>query len=169
MKTFIKDTTYYLENSVTDQNGDFVSGLIVTYEVRKSIDNSLIASGTMTEEGDVYKVSISFSVEGQYRALYTTPSGYENGAEVIVVVDATDLTSLNDKLVRILGLSQENYRIFDPIYITKKGQPCMTSATIKIYPSATDVDNDTNAIAEYEIEATYDVNAKMTGYRVKKV
>ena len=109
MKKFIKDTTYYLENAITDQNGDFVSGLTVTYEVRKSVDNSLVASGTMTEEGDVYKISISFSVEGQYRALYITPTGYENGTETILVEDATDLIALNDKLIRVLGLSQENY------------------------------------------------------------
>ena len=158
-----------LENAITDQNGDFVSGLTVTYEVRKSVDNSLVASGTMTEEGDVYKISISFSVEGQYRALYITPTGYENGTETILVEDATDLIALNDKLIRVLGLSQENYKIFNPTYVTKNNQACMTSATIKIYPTPADVDADTNAIAEYTVTATFDNSARMTNYKVKKV
>ena len=171
MKKFIQNTTYYLEVTLTDKNGDFVTvldtGDTVDYEVRKSIDNSLIASGTMTVDGNVFKASISLSVLGQYRALYFTPTKYENGSEIIEVVEeiTDDLSGITTKLNRLLGLSQENYRIFDPVY---DGKSNLTSATIKIYPSASDVDADTNEIAEYEIIATY-TGIRMTGYKVKKV
>jgi hypothetical protein len=45
----------------------------------------------------------------------------------------------------------------------------MTSAIIKIYPTAIDCDADTNETAEYHISATFDNQAKMTGYKVKKI
>ena len=77
--------------------------------------------------------------------------------------------SFAELLKRIAGLCQENYRIFNPVYVTKNRQQCMTSATIKIYPSSTDCENDTNAIAEYQITATFANDATMTNYKVKKV
>lgn len=94
MKKWYTNTTYYLETSVIDDNGDFVTGLSLSYEVRKSSDNSLFASGVLTSEGNVYKASIIFTSIGQYRVFYTTPSGYENGLDIIlaVVPEITDAT-----------------------------------------------------------------------------
>ena len=64
---------------------------------------------------------------------------------------------------RILGLTQENFRIFSPIYDTNKD---LTSATIKIYPSKTDTEDDTNPIAIYKMTATYSEANIMTSYKV---
>ena len=223
----LKDTNYKLDLSIIDSKGDFVSGLIVTYAIYKSADNSLVTSGTMIEVGSkgIYQTSnISFSNEEKYRVEYTTPNKYENTIEEILVVETlgskpTDIAnavweeaiaghlggdkagqhledadatadpsavadavwdellsghstvgSFAELLKRIGGLCQENYRIFNPTYTTnnKFRQSCMTSGTIKIYPTATDVDTDTNSIATYEVIATYNNNAEMTSYKVKR-
>jgi hypothetical protein len=276
MKLFIKNKEYYLETAVTDANGDFVTGLTVTYEVRNSDDGTLAtlpsgysSSGTMIGEGNIYKIAIQFDTIGQYRVLYFTPSTYENGSEIITVedyenykdemteselhsaldsypnknnwvdemtaselhnaldsytnkddwkadkdeiadqvwdetlsehlnagstgkaLDDADATadpyavadavwdelvsghnvsgSFADLIKRIGGLCQENYRIFNPTYVNKSGTPCMTSATIKIYGSASDCENNVNPIAEYAVTATFDSQAKMQTYKVKKV
>lgn len=289
MKLFFKDQTYYLEVTLTDKDGNFVTGKTVTYEIRNSSDGSLSTlpsgfsnTGTMTGDGNVYKVAMQFDTEGQYRVLYFTPTKFENGSELISIENAfaeedssqTIITEINanetkidnitttlstlvaniwsygtrtltsfgtlvadiwsyttrtltsfgtliadiadqvwdeilsghltagstgkalddisagasptqiadavwDELVsghtttgsfaelikKIAGLCKENYRIISPSYDTSDN---MTSATIKIYPSASDVDADTNVIATYNVTATYDGQNRMTGYKVKK-
>jgi hypothetical protein len=74
---------------------------------------------------------------------------------------------LNDQadiLARILGLNQENYRLKNPTYSDHN----LTSATMVIYPSKTDADNDTNATATYTLSAAYDGNGDLTDYVVTK-
>ena len=169
MKLFFKNNTYKLEISIIDKKGDFVTGLTITYEIRRSADDVLIDSGTMSAEGNVYTASVSFSATGQYRVLYTTPAKYENDSEIIVVEDydnmKADISNLETMTTKILGLSQENYRIFNPVYDVNHN---LTSATIKIYPTATDCNNDTNEIAEYRMTATF-IDNKCTEYKVIKV
>jgi hypothetical protein len=71
----------------------------------------------------------------------------------------------DDQMARILGLVQENFRLRDQVY---NGDGNMTSATIRIYASAVDCNNDENAIAEYTITATYNVNGECVSYKVVK-
>jgi len=73
--------------------------------------------------------------------------------------------SIYSLLTRTLGLSQENYRIFSPTYNDSNN---LLSGVIKIYASKTDTDNDINSIASYTMTATYDVNGKMSTYKVTK-
>jgi len=68
-------------------------------------------------------------------------------------------------LDRLLGLLQENFRITNPVFDANNN---MTSCTLKIYPTATDCENDTNAIATYTVTATYSGN-NLASYKVKKV
>ena len=192
--TYFKNISYKLETIITDLVGNFVSGLIVNYEIRKCSDDSVISSGTMSEVNSVYVKEITFTEVGEYRVKYITPEGYENGFENIVVdeydnykVNISDIWSYvtrtltsgggsggltpeqDSRLTRIAGLSQENYRIFNPTYVTKNHQSCMTLATIKIYPTATDCNADINATAEYRVDASFDNQAKMIDYKVTKI
>jgi len=59
----------------------------------------------------------------------------------------------------------ENHRIFSPVYDVNN---CLTSATIKIYPTKADVLADTNAIAIYSMVATFDADGKCLTYRMTK-
>lgn len=160
-----KNDTHKLELALTDKFGDFVSGKTISYYVYKSSDNSLFASGTMTEIGSsgVYEASVLFTTIGQYRVEYITPSKFENLIETIYIREEL---ATQEVVKRILGLSQENYRIFNPVYDNRKN---MTAGTIKIYPTSVDVDTDTNVLAEYLISATYDNKNQMTSYKVKKI
>jgi len=69
-----------------------------------------------------------------------------------------------DKIKFILGLSQENYKLFDIVY----SGDLITSTTIKTYPSAIDCENNTNPLAIYSVVATYDVDGKLLTYQVIK-
>ncbi len=69
-------------------------------------------------------------------------------------------------LIRILGLSQENYRLFNPKYDRHNN---LIAGIIKIYNTANDCSTDTNPIAEYEIDANFDLRTNlMTHYKVTK-
>jgi hypothetical protein len=115
--------------------------------------------------------------DGLYRLNFTPD---KNGNWILVVYNATHFpagkaenyfcveTWFNDLaeiIKRIIGLSQENYRIFNPVYNT---QGEMTSGIIRIYPTSSDVDTNTNAIAEYAITAVYNAQNRMTSYKVKR-
>ena len=176
MTTVIRiNTTHYLEVAVLQKNGNFASGLVVTYEIRKSSDDTLITSGTLTEATGVYVGSTSFSQADQYRVIYTTPVSYENGFETLIVQNE-DLSDISDTLnnianniIKILGLSQSNYRVTEQIYVSHGDDICLQSAVISIYPTATDTENETNAIARYQVEAEFDGDGKVTDYKVTEI
>jgi len=65
---------------------------------------------------------------------------------------------------RILGLSQENYRLSDVVYTNG----LISSTTIKIYPTSVDCENNTNPLAIYNVTASYDLDGKLLNYKVKK-
>jgi len=67
---------------------------------------------------------------------------------------------------RVLGLSQENYRLFNTVYDGSGTK--LIGCTIKLYASKTDCENDTNAIARYTMTASYDVNSQLNDYKVVK-
>lgn len=169
MAEISKGTTYYLEDLLTDQLGNGKTGLTVTYKVIRSSDNNLLASGTLTHVGDgVYQGSYLFSNTGQYRILYFAPNLYLDKIETVNVTDAT-VISVSDKLDRILGLCQENYRLFESEWDKYNN---MTFTKIRIYPSAQDVDDDTNWTAEYEVRSVYGPGKyrnNVVDYRVKRV
>lgn len=163
-----KNTTYYLEAFVTDAHGEPVAGLTVSYKVIKCSDNSELANGSLTDLGNgIYQGSYLFTTIGQYRVIYNAPYDYTDMIESILVVDPSAVES--DVLNRILGLSQHNYRIFQQRYDQNQN---LTFARIRLYPTATDVDADTNHFAEYEVYAVYGKNNLVNNvidYRVKKI
>lgn len=163
---YYKDITYYLELALIDKHGNFVTGNTVTYKVYKSSDESLFDSGTLTEIGvtGVYKNPIVFTATGQYRAEYTTPVKYDNVIETFLIEEVS-LSDIDGQIKRLLGLSQENYRIFNQRYDRSNN---LIEALIKLYPTADDCENDTNAFAEYEMTAVFDRKNHLTGYKTKR-
>ena len=170
MAIYIKqNTSHFLIVVLLDNKGDFKSSETITYEVRKSSDNSLTTSGTLTNTGNIYTDTISISVLGEYYVLYFTPTKHENGLETLVV-QTSDINDIQDsldnlatKLIKVLGLVQSNYRLTDQVYDTEGS---LTSAKISIYNSASDTNSQTNSIVEYTINATYNTNQELTDYKV---
>jgi len=163
---YYKDIIYYLELALINNQGNHVSGKTVTYNIYKSSDNTLFTSGTLTEIGvtGVYKDDIIFTETIQYRVQYTTPSKYSNVIETVIIEDIShqDIYAIVKK---ILGLTQENFRLNDLIY---DANGCLTSGKIAIYNSASDVDTETNPIATYTITGTYNAQTQLTDYKVKE-
>ena len=82
-----------------------------------------------------------------------------------VQVFSNDFDTIASIVTRILGLSQENFHIGNPIY----DENCnLLSSTIKTYSNAGSVGTNNNIIAEYEVTATY-VDNKLETYKVIKV
>lgn len=157
------NTTYYPELFVTDLNGDPVTGLTTSFNIYKSSDNSLVTSGSLTDKGNgIYQASYIFTVLGQYYIIYTTPTNYTDEVENLLVIERY---AREEEVLRTLGLTDENKKILDTVH-NANGQ--ITYAVIKLYPSATDFDNDTNVMATYEYNATYDVNGLMLTMGIKR-
>lgn len=77
----------------------------------------------------------------------------------------SNLSNLEILIKRIIGLSQENYKLTDIVHNNLNE---ITSAKIKIYPTAEDCNNETNEIAIYNVVATYDGAGKLLTYKVIK-
>jgi hypothetical protein len=75
--------------------------------------------------------------------------------------------SFGELVKRIAGLTQDNYAVLNPVYDTVHTSN-LISADIKIYPTATDVTNDTNAIDTFTILSTYDAMGRLLTYKVKR-
>ena len=159
---------------VLDDDDNPVTGLIqnnftVLLYDPDEIEVSANIGLTISEIGNgIYKFLFTPNKLGNWEMViyHTTyfPWGKSGHYKVIEASNDTLFTYLK----RTLGLCQENFRVFDPTY--DKGGNLLTGK-IKTYPSATDVDNDTNAIAEYEVKTTYGIGKfrnNPTGYKVKK-
>lgn len=173
MTIYIKqNTSHFLILTVLETNGNYKTGLVVTYEVRKSSDHSLIDSGTLTNTGNIYTDTISISDTGEYYILYLTPTNYENGLETLIVQtsDVDDMQSSLDalatNLTKVLGLSKSNFRLNNMVYDANGD---LTSGKIAIYTSAVDTESETSPIATYTITGTYNSETQITDYKVKEV
>ena len=158
---------------VLDENDSPVTGLIFGNFTIKLFNPSKIEITlgiSLDEVGNgLYRIQFTPDTLGEWELLvyHSTYFPFGKGQNYQCVDSLSG--NANDMIKRILGLSQENYRIFSPTYIVKNNQSCMTSAIIKIYSTSIDCDSDTNEIEEYHISATFDNQAKMTGYKVKKI
>ena len=78
----------------------------------------------------------------------------------------TTVDSVEVLVRRVLGLSQENYRLFNVSYDGTGLK--MVGCTIKLYSTKADCEADTNAIARYTMSASYDLNSQLSDYKVVK-
>lgn len=86
-----------------------------------------------------------------------------------MTVNSTGLIESNvidANFLRLLGLSQDNYRMKDIILDSDSN---LTSCTIRTYGSASDAQNDINPTGEYQITATFSGPNKITSYVSKRI
>jgi archaellum component FlaC len=156
------------QDSVDDIKEDTESILTILSTLISDIWNYLtrtLTVGTKDAEIDSIKSTVeSLDLELDGVAKETTSQ------EILVAIGGITgggLTVEQDAILRrALGLAQENYKIISPVYDSNGN---MTTATIKIYPSASDCDADTNVTATYNVISTYDSNHRMATYKVKKI
>lgn len=82
-----KNIAHRLELAIIDEDGAFVPGLVVSFDVRRCSDNVSVASGVMSEVAPAYTATVTPTGTGDYRVIYTSPAGYENGFESLTVDD----------------------------------------------------------------------------------
>jgi len=71
-----------------------------------------------------------------------------------------------ENMIRIiLGLVQHNYRLFNTVYTIVAGRKKLTSATIKIYNTKEDCENDINPIKIYTLSIEYDGDGYVIDYK----
>ena len=155
------------------------TGLTPNIDIWRVDNNSQVVTGqAMTEVGGgFYKFDFTaYDPQHDYAVRCDGGSGLPTGDRYVYagnegyhddIKDIQDsLTALEVLIKRILGLSQENYRLFDTVY-DASGQR-LTACTIKIYGSKADTIADTNPIATYSMVSTYDVDGQLGTYRVTK-
>jgi hypothetical protein len=89
------------------------------------------------------------------------PYGKANGINVVEY----DLKDIGDMLKRILGLTQENYYVYDTVFDTNGN---LTNSKISVYSDNSSVGTTNNIIANYNMITTYN-NGNMETYKVVKV
>lgn len=158
------NSIFYLNLLITDSNGIPKPGLSASYIIYKSNDDSVIASGVLTDVGTgIYKASYTCTALGQFYVIYTTPTGYTDETESFFVQNET---AKANELARVLGLSDENKKILNTVHDSNGS---LTSATVKLFPTATDFENNTNVLAEYEYSATYNASGLMQTMGIKRI
>jgi hypothetical protein len=114
----------------------------------------------ITGSPGIYTASFVPDEVGQWRIRITSVINKDNYSKIYEIDENTE------KLARTLGLSQENYRILNPVYDAHNN---LLTATTKIYATASDCNADTNAIATYQVTSTYDSQNRMKTYKVVKI
>lgn len=148
------------------------TGLAPIIDVWNSGGTKVVDSQLMTEvAGGFYIYDFaSYDETVDYFIRADGGSGLTDSDRYVVssneVGQVTAQLSLQDNTLQlILGLVQSNFRMTGHIYDVNGN---LTAATITIYPTAADVDAETNALASYTVSATYDVGGKVTDYQVTK-
>lgn len=161
---------------VVDKKDDPVTGLTQSNFTVKLFNPSKqqvanISTGVSVDIEEVgnglYRVSFIPETLGNWDLIIynATYFPYGKGENYICVNSlAGDVTK--DLVERVLGLCQDNYKITDQDYDKNNN---MTGAIIKIYPSATDLENDTNLKYQYEMTAVFNNKNHLTGYTFKRV
>ncbi len=127
------------------------TGLVLTFTIFNKVtdDTVLIAPPIVELSNGFYKFSYDISL-GDSDIYYIATDG---GSNILTgVIAQINLASLNDLILRILGLSQENIFIDTLVY---DGNANLLSSRIRIYSNSADVGTNTNVIATYAVVSTY--------------
>ncbi len=198
MTEAIINVSQIFERTLTDNQGDFVTGETITFEVRNSTTDALITSGTMTEQNEVYKFSFIFTSLIEARVKFITPNKFPNDLEsvrvikapatednattntsnIIAEIDANelDLDAVNDNITA--HRNEVENKITFILGLSQHNTQIkdtvydvkgnLISATIKLYANANDAINDTNVTKTYSMVATFNANDQLLTYIVSE-
>jgi YD repeat-containing protein len=151
-----------------DGNDDPVIGLLDT-----DVELFLLKAGEDTfEEKTLDAMNFEEILAGYYKITLDEDDTDTKGQMIAYIPEnmsvqrhdfVIEISDMDDKIARILGLSQENFRITDYQY---NAQDNLTSARLKIYTSAENATDMTNAIAEYTLTAAYDSQGRLLDYKI---
>jgi len=157
---------------VTDSYHTAVTGLTLgSFDVKiynaSGTDQFSTVSPNLQELGDGnYRLKFTPDIKGMWSVIVKHTSYFPFGKGNDIMVNDYDMNDVGDSLKRILGLTQENYYVYDTVYDVDLN---MTSSKIRIYEDGATIGGTTDIIAEYNVTATYGSNGRMDTYSVEKV
>lgn len=96
MITIPINTNYRYKFPVIDQDtGKFITGITIAYSIVKTSDGTVLDSGNCSEIGatGIYYFDYTYAVAQEYDVVITTPAGYFDGFETVMVENAVDVSS----------------------------------------------------------------------------
>jgi hypothetical protein len=137
-----------------------------------SMFSANLAGGLYAEAGPVGSSDFSMVVKGIGNLEAELAVGVKEGdtwpsASQIseAVWTAASATLLTQRIERILGLVQENFRLTNQSYDSDGN---LVSATMRLFANDTDAQSNTNPIATYAMSATFEGQGICTSYLVKR-
>jgi len=113
-----------------------------------------------------YSLNFTPNKIGTWYNIVTHPTYFPWGKTNDVQIHKNDIDSIGDSIMRVLGLSQENYFLDNLIY---NAQNMMTGSRIRIYNNSINVGTNSDILSTYDVSASYDVDGKMASYSVMKI
>jgi hypothetical protein len=154
-----KDSVVKVNYSVLHQSTGITDVTMQVFDETNALFTTIIMAEIVGSPG-IYMASFVPDEVGQWRIRITSVVNKDNYSKIYEIDENTE------KIARSLGLSQENYRILNPVYDLNNN---LLTATTKIYATASDCNADTNAIATYQVTSTYDHKNRMKTYKVVKL
>ena len=157
--------------SVINSSKNLVSGIdpsdFTVTIIDPSGNNSLI-SHSITELVLTGHYSLNFTPNqvGTWYVDVKHPTHFPWGKTDDIQVFKNDIDTIGDMIVRLLGLSQENYFLDNLVYNT---QSLMTNGRIRTYTQSTSVGTNSDILCTYDVTASYDPDGKMNSYSVMKI
>lgn len=148
---------------------DGTSTLYPQAVIRDAEDNLLTTLDLSHADNGVYVPASAYTMPDEefIRVTYIVYTNSGHTTESELYLRDVDVFSKNDELRHTLGLVQQNFRILNPVHeLLPDNTWRMTSCTIRIYPTATDANNNTNPLKTYTMTATYDAQSTMDSYKV---
>jgi len=144
--------------TVTDENYSLISGLTeddFTWDLFDPNGDEISDSVTVTlvELGNgSYRSMFTLDTVGTYYLVVYNDNYFPWGKAGSIRVTTSDMDQLNDKISRILGLTQENFYIDNT---ENDDEDNLLSSRIRIYDSASNVGTNNGVIATYNMSAGY--------------
>jgi len=113
-----------------------------------------------------YKISFTPNVIGNWYVTLRHPNYFPWGKCSEIFISKYGFDSIGEMVIRILGLSSENYAIDNAVYDANKN---LTNSRVRIYSDSISVGTGMNVIGEYNMSAVYDSENKMIAYNMEKV
>lgn len=154
--------------SVVDENNELVP-LIPSQDFTITIFDPFgieVGGGIVNELGDGhYRVGIVPDNSGLWYLTVYHSVYFPWGKSDEIMVYKSDVDQIAEGVLRVLGLTQENYYLDNTSYVDHQGAKLLTSGRMRIYSNHLSVGTDEDVLATYSITSTWNGNELET-YKV---
>lgn len=167
----IEDDFQVLNDNFLPVNGLLISNFNISLINPDGDEVANVTGGntvTIDEIGNgFYRVKFTPNVLGNWTLVIKNNTYFADGkGENYTCVSSLGGETLRDWVERILGLSQQNYKVTNQRYDKYTN---LIYSIIKTYRTPEDCNNEINPIATYEMTSTWDKRGHLMGYKVIEI